>query len=133
MSFKHAMGTSVTEEASEVSVNSGERTAVYSCPQDGCVCVFRRLSACVHSVHSTKCTQSLERHSLMDLAKMGYKTCLEEAQISHQEVSLVPKEGWAIRAAKRSYRFSDQQKSYLMAKFHIGQTTGREVDGEVVA
>ena len=46
MSFKHAMGTtvptstSVTEEASEFSVNSGERTAVYSCPQDGCVCVF---------------------------------------------------------------------------------------------
>ena len=89
-----------------------------------------------------KCTQSLERHLLMDLAKMGYKTCLEEgvgvlpaiqAPISHQEASLIPKEGWAIRAAKKSYRFSDKQKSYLMAKFHIGQTTGRKVDAEVVA
>ena len=36
-------------------------------------------------------------------------------------------------AAKKSYRFSDQQKSYLMAKFHTGQTTGRKVDAEVVA
>ena len=38
ISFKHATGTtaptstSATEEASEVSVNSGETTAVYSCP-----------------------------------------------------------------------------------------------------
>ena len=36
-------------------------------------------------------------------------------------------------AAKKSYLFSDQHKSYLMAKFHIGQTTGRKVDAEVVA
>ena len=46
---------------------------------------------------------------------------------------MIPKEGWAIRAAKKSYRFSDKQKSYLMAKFHIGQTTGRKVDAVVVA
>ena len=108
MSFKHAMGTtlststSVTEEAPEVSINSGETTAVYSCPQDGCVRVFQRLSALEKHLSLERCTQSLERHSLMDLAKMGYKTCLEEAQISHQEASLIPKEGWAIRAAKKS-------------------------------
>ena len=115
---------------------------MYSCPQDGCVRVFQRLSALEKHFSLEKCTQSLERHSLMDLAKMGYKTCLEEgvgvlpaiqAPISHQEASLIPKEGWAIRAAKKSYRFSDKQKSYLMAKFHIGQTTGRKVDAEVVA
>ena len=148
ISFKHATeataptSTSATEEASEVSVNSGETTAVYSCPQDGCLRVFQRLSALEKHFSLEKCTQSLERHSLMDLAKMGYKTCLEEgvgvlpaiqAPISHQEASLIPKEGWAIRAAKKSYRFSDKQKSYLMAKFHIGQTTGRKVDTEVVA
>jgi len=64
---------------------------------------------------------------------MGYKTCLEggvgvlpalQAPISHQEASVIPKEGWAIRAAKTSYRFSDKQKSYLMAKFHIGERQG---------
>ena len=103
---------------------------MYSCPQDGCVRVFQRLSALEKHFSPEKCTQSLERHSLMDLAKMGYKTCLEEgvgvlpaiqAPIRHQEASLIPKEGWAIRAAKKSYRFSDKQKYYLMAKFHIGQ------------
>ena len=102
MSFKHATrrtvptSTSVTEEASEVSVNSGETTAVYSCPQDGCVRVFQRPSALEKPLSLEKCRQSLERHLLMDLAKMGYKTCLGGAPISHQEASLIPKEGWSI-------------------------------------
>jgi len=43
------------------------------------------------------------------------------------------KEGWALRAAKKAYRFSDKQKSYLQAKFRIGQTTGRKLDAEIVA
>ena len=79
MSFKHATrrtvptSTSVTEEASEVSVNSGETTAVYSCPQNGCVRVFQRPSALEKHLSLEKCRQSLERHLLMDLAKMGYK------------------------------------------------------------
>ena len=42
-------------------------------------------------------------------------------------------EGWALRAVKKAYRFSDKQKSYLLAKFRIGQTTGRKLDAEVVA
>lgn len=78
----------------------------------------------------------------MDLAKMGYKLALEEgvgalpsikSQISHPEAPAIPKEGWALRAAKKYYRFSDKQKAYLMAKFRIGQTTGRKLDAEIVA
>lgn len=78
----------------------------------------------------------------MDLAKMGYKLALEEgvgalpsikSQISHPEAPAIPKEGWALRAAKKYYRFSDKQKAYLMAIFLIGQTTGRKLDAEIVA
>ena len=63
MSFKHATGTtaptstSVTEEVSEVSVNSGDTTAVYSCPQEGCVRVFQRLFALEKYLSLEKCTQ----------------------------------------------------------------------------
>ena len=84
MSFKHATGTTVPtstsvtssgffikHQASEVSFNSSETTAVYSCPQDGCVRVFQRFSALERHLSLEKCTQSLERHSVMDLAKMG--------------------------------------------------------------
>ncbi|XP_068728060.1 uncharacterized protein [Montipora capricornis] len=49
------------------------------------------------------------------------------------EGHFVPNEGWALRAAKKAYRFSEKQKSYLLAKFSIGQTTGRKLDAEVVA
>ena len=78
----------------------------------------------------------------MDLAKMGYKTHLEEgvgilpslkAPVGHQEGHFVPNEGWALRAAKKAYRFSEKQKSYLLVKFSIGQTTGRKLDAKVVA
>ena len=78
----------------------------------------------------------------MDLAKMGYKSHLEEgvgilpslkAPVGHQEGHFVPNEGWAPRATKKAYRFSEKQKSYLLAKFSIGQTMGRKLDAEVVA
>ena len=87
---------------------------------------------------------------------MGYKTHLEEgvgilpslkAPVGHQEGHFVPNEGWALRAAKKAYRFSEKQKSYLLVaspqdvfgeanllrKFSIGETTGRKLDAEVVA
>ena len=68
--------TSVTEEAPEVSINSGETTAVYSCLQDGCVRVFQRLSALEKHLSLERCTQSLERHSLMDLSENGIQDLL---------------------------------------------------------
>lgn len=136
--------TSVAEEPSaDVSaIDSGQAAGVYSCPQDGCVRVFQRLSALERHLSLEKCTQSLERLSVMDLAKMGYKSRLEkgvgalptlEATIGRQEVHAVLEEGWALRAAKKAYRFSDNQKLYLKAKFRIGQTTGRKLDAEMVA
>ena len=54
---------------------------------------------------------------------MGYKTHLEEgvailpslkAPVGQQEGYFVLNEGWALRAAKRGYRFSEKQKSYLV-------------------
>lgn len=56
-----------------------------------------------------------------------------EATIRHQEDHVVLKEGWALRAAKKAYRFSDKQKSYPQAKFRMGQATGRKLDAEIVA
>ena len=56
-----------------------------------------------------------------------------EPTIGHQEAHVVLKEGWALRAAKKAYRFSDKQKSYLQAKFRIGQTTGRKLDTKMLA
>ena len=72
--------TSVAEEPCvDVSaIDSGQAAGVYSCPQEGCVRVFQRLSALERHLSLEKCTQSLERLSVMDLAKMGYKFRLEQ-------------------------------------------------------
>lgn len=118
--------------------------AVYSCPQDGCIRVFQRLSALEKHMSLEKCRKSLENHSLLDLAKIGYKSCLEEGVGTlptlkpslTEETGSSPstvKEGWSLRASKKNYRFSENQKSYLNSKFEIGQTTGRKLNGELVA
>ena len=79
----------------------------------------------------------------MDLAKLGYQQVLE------QGVGVVPTlrtsgvaskqyrgrltEGWGLRPAKKAYRFSENQKTYLTDKFNIGQSTRRKVDASLVA
>ena len=90
-----------------------------------------------------KCTKSLEKISLLDLAKIAYKSTLEEGMGTIPTLQPVPgserrtdccnEEGWAVKSTKKAYRFSDKQKAYLDAKFNIGQTSGRKLDGEVVA
>ena len=81
---------------------------------------------------------------MLDLAKLGYKSRLEEggACISIPAAVTVPKEtasdqcireGWALKCSKKVYRFNAQQKAYLDTKFAIGQTTGKKLDGDTVA
>ena len=92
---------------------------------------------------SEKCIRSLEKHTLIGLAQLGYQQVLEEG------VGVVPTlrtsgvasrqsrgrltEGWGLRPAKKAYRFSEKQKAYLTDKFNIGQSTRRKVDASLVA
>jgi hypothetical protein len=114
----------------------------FACPKEGCVRVFQRLSALDKHLSLEKCTKSLERHSLFDLAKIGYQFRLEEGvgvvptitpELTDCSSSETACEGWALRAAKKYYRFSSKQKEYLNAKFEIGRVTGRKLNGEFVA
>ena len=121
-----------------------EATSIFACPQDGCVKVFQRLSSLEKHLSLERCTRSLEKWTLLDLAKLGYKSRLEEgmACISITAAVTVPKEtatdqciheGWALKCTKKAYHFNEQQKAYLDAKFAIGQTTGKKLDGDIVA
>ena len=121
-----------------------EATSIFACPQDGCVKVFQRLCSLEKHLSLERCSRSLEKQTSLDLAKLGYKSRLEEggACISIPSAVTVPKEaatdqciseGWALKCGKKAYRFNEQQKAYLDAKFAIGQTTGKKLDGEIVA
>ena len=138
---------SETTEKPEVSKTheeiAGDETAAFACPQDGCVRVFQRHSALEKHLSSEKCTKSLKKRSLLDLAKISYKSALEEGVATIPTLQPVPrserrtdccnKEGWALKSTKRAYKFSERQKAYRDTKFNIGQTSGRKLDGEVVA
>ena len=64
-----------TEEMQNVNSEESNKVAgVYSCPQDGCVRIFQRVSALEKHLSLEKCTPSPERHTVIDLAKMGYKS-----------------------------------------------------------
>ena len=83
----------------------------------------------------------MEKYSWLDLAKIGYKSRLEDGvgTVPTLKVDLVddsnqkPDEGWALRAAKKYYRFSEKQKEYLDCNFEIGRSTSRKMNGETVA
>ena len=61
-----------TEEIPNVNPEESNNAAgVYSCPQDGCVRIFQRVSALEKHLSLEKCTRSPERHTVIDLAKKG--------------------------------------------------------------
>ena len=85
----------------------------------------------------------LERLSLLDMAKTEYASLLREsvaamptllsASATLTTISSVAQEGWELKESKKSYRFNEKQKSYLEAKFNVGQATGKKIDPEIVA
>lgn len=133
-----------TCSASQASVDTDQpvNPSVFSCPHEGCIKVFQRISSLERHLSLEKCTKSLEKYSLLDLAKVGYQSRLEggvgviptiQAEMVESSSQHIANKGWALRAAKKYYRFNDKQKKYLDAKFEIGRATGRKMDGELVA
>lgn len=134
---------SLVQEQEEDQINTSSASGFYSCPHDGYVRVFQRLFALEKHLSLEKCEQKLERLSLLDHAKLGYKEYLEEGAgviptlnptvTATSSASPIVSEGWALKANKKSYRFNEKQKQYLQAKFNIGQETGRKMDPNIVS
>jgi hypothetical protein len=111
----------------EDQINTSSASGFYSCPHDGCVRVFQRLFALEKHLSLEKCEQKLERLSLLDHAKLGYKEYLEEGAgviptlnptvTATSSASPIVSEGWALKANNNSYRFNEKQKQYLQAVF----------------
>ncbi|PFX17536.1 hypothetical protein AWC38_SpisGene18134 [Stylophora pistillata] len=106
---------SETREKPEVSKThegiAGDETAAFAYPQDGCVRVFQRHSALKKHLSSDKCTKSLEKRSLLDLAKIAYKSPLEGVGTiptlqpvpgSERRTDCCNKENWALKSTKEA-------------------------------
>lgn len=107
---------------------------LFSCPQEGCVRVFQRFSALEQHLSLEACELCPEKYSLLDLEKQEYASRLQEGTglvpSLHFPASQVL---WALKGAKKAERFNEAQRSYLEAKFNIGQSTGKKLDPDVVA
>ena len=91
-------------------MNSGHAAGVYYCLQGSFICVFQRLSTLKWHLPLLKCTQSLERHSLVDYKHFVLQTLLGasvgallKAAIGHQKPLLFKKRA-----------ISDKQQSFLL-------------------
>ena len=130
----------LTENIESTDADATAALSVFTCPQ-GCVRVFQRLSSLDKHLSLEKCTKTLEKYSLFDLAKIGYKSRPEDGvgTVPNFKANLVEgsnsnaNEGWALRAAKKYYCFSEKQKEYLNCKFEIGRSTDRKMNGKTVA
>lgn len=130
-------------QAPEASVLSSSE--VFSCPREGCVRVFQRYSNLEKHLSFEKCSKYVERYTLMDLAKLEYASRIQEGigkrpvfeskqlESTKEDAVSEPKEGWALRESKKSHRFNETQKEYLLQKFNIGQSTGKKAQAEAVA
>ena len=111
---------------------------LFSCPVDGCIRIFQRVSGLERHLSLEACSHEAERKTLLDVSKEEYARRLEEgigaistlscgvAQSS--SVNTLPKvKGWALKESRRGGRFSEKQKAYLTSKFNIGITSGNEM------
>ena len=118
---------------------------VFSCLREGCMRVFQRYSNLEKHLSFEKCCKYVERHTLMDLAKIEYASRLQEGigqrpvlqskllESDKEDSVSGAKEGWALRESKKSNRFNETQKEYLLQKFNIGQSTAKKAQAESVA
>ncbi|KAK3729002.1 hypothetical protein QZH41_002240 [Actinostola sp. cb2023] len=123
--------------------SSSPSSGVFPCPNEGCIRVFQRFSNLERHLSFDQCSKSIERHCLLDLAKIEYASLLQEGVgaipvlesklLAPDEIHSIAQEGWALRGSKKPYRFNDRQKEYLELKFNIGQVTGKKSQPEAVA
>ena len=98
------------QEQEDDQTNTSSASGYYSCPLDGRVRVFRRLSAFEKHLALEKCEQKLERLSLFDHSKLDYKQYLEEGTgiipalnptvTATSSANPTVSEGWALKANK---------------------------------
>ena len=132
--------TTEDREEGDQSVDQNQQQ-LFMCPKEGCTRGFQRHSALEKHIMFGKCTQTIERETLLDRAKLKYaeRLCQGETSMpklpstSSTEGEAILPEGWALKQAKKAYRFNEEQRRYLEARFNIGQESGMKIDADVVA
>ena len=99
------------------------------CPVDGCVCTYHGFRNLERHLLVGKCKMLPEKHTLLDAAKLSYVRKVEEGTSTQPTLAPTTSEvspeaplvrGWALRGAKKTVHFNENQRQCLDDKFEIG-------------
>ena len=119
-----------------------DASGLLPCPVDGCVCTYQSFRNLERHLLVGKCKMIPEKHTLLDAAKLSYVRKVEEGTSAQPTLAPTTSEvspetplvqGWALRGAKKTVRFNENQRQYLDDKFEIGQEGGHKADPEIVS
>ena len=149
VTFQADANSSDEEDDESATGDAGANSALFSCPEEGCVKTYQKYSSLEQHIQCGKHKRALENETLLDRAMLRYGYELEkggskvaelcdvecwrkESSCNVQIPSLTM--GWALKSSSsRQTRFNPAQKDYLKKKFDIGQKTGRKVDPVTVS
>lgn len=143
-----------TSETRKLSVSkdqenkSEDQPSLFVCPEAGCSCTFDSFSEFeLHIEVGLHDIQTKPNETFYDglrrdwVAKFSSvdtyqsKTCSKQDEPSYiyrQETPSPLSMGWALKSRTASTRFSENVRSYLTAKFDLGERTGKKADSEQV-
>ena len=117
--------------------------AVFACPEEGCTQTFLRHSSMQRHLDCDKHDRARERETLIDRAATAYAERLEGQTTSLPEIMSNTRPdssleklpmGWALKSSTgRRSRFTSTQKTYLTAKFKLGEESGQKAHPASVA
>ena len=103
---------------------------LFSCPEGGCVKVYKRFSDLQYHWNCGKHDKMLEQETLLDTAVLSYASKIEQrvelllkirsVHTSGLETSLPM--GWDLKITPPRKSFSQRQKNYLLARFRVGES-----------
>ena len=115
-----------------------DASGLLPCPVDGCVCTYQSFRNLERHLLVGKCKMIPEKHTLLDAAKLSYVKKVEEGTSAQPTLAPTTSEvspeaplvqGWALRGAKKTVRFNENQRQCL----EIGQESRHKAYPEMVS
>ena len=135
------MPTEVQIRQSEEADTATRSVASYSCPEQGCVKIYKEFKSLQKHLDVGRHVIKLERESAYDniIVKWAETCKTVSGDYVQGEIGVAPSmtespsvaadspllgEGWALKKAKKSARFSERVRSFLQGTFFQGEQTG---------
>ncbi|CAC5361726.1 unnamed protein product [Mytilus coruscus] len=130
-----------TETTTVVSIPDAQ---IFSCPETGCVKIYRTFSGLEAHMLFGKHALKLERISTYDEVRIQWASICNEVCVTLKtplcqggnEVeasTCTTNMGWGLKKDKKTTRFKQHVKDYLIRIYHEGELTGKKANPQAVA